>query len=87
MNEDVTHITHGKVSVHVKTSGWGNRYLIVFNVVLLLYHGSLQCSINSKGVKHGLGKEGVHGLDPPPNQLKTDLDCSGFAAYAKYRSP
>jgi len=29
MNEDVTHITHDKVSAHVKTSGWGNRYLIV----------------------------------------------------------
>jgi len=39
MNADITQIT--KVGAHVKTSGWGNRYLTVFNNVISEYHGSV----------------------------------------------
>jgi len=38
-NVDITQIT--KVGAHVKTSGWGNRYLTVFNNVISEYHGSV----------------------------------------------
>ena len=34
-NADITQIT--KVGAHVKTSGWGNRYLTVFNNVISEY--------------------------------------------------
>jgi len=37
MNADITQIT--KVGAHVKTSGWGNRYLAVFNNVISEYRG------------------------------------------------
>ena len=37
-NADITQIT--KVGAHVKTSGWGNRYLTVFNNVISEYRGT-----------------------------------------------
>ena len=39
MNADITQIT--KVGAHVKTSGWGNRYLTVFNNVISEYRGTV----------------------------------------------
>jgi len=38
-NADITQIT--KVGALIKTSGWGNRYLTVFNNVISEYHGSV----------------------------------------------
>jgi len=38
-NADFTQIT--KVGAHVKTSGWGNRYLTVFNNVISEYRGTV----------------------------------------------
>jgi len=38
-NADITQIT--KVGAHVKTSGWGNWYLTVFNNVISEYRGSV----------------------------------------------
>jgi len=38
-NAVITQIT--KVGAHVKTNGWGNRYLTVFNNVISEYHGSV----------------------------------------------
>ena len=38
-NADITQIT--KVGAHVKTSGWGNRFLTVFNNVISEYRVSL----------------------------------------------
>jgi len=38
-NADITQIT--KVGAHVKTSGWGKRYLTVFNNIISEYHGSV----------------------------------------------
>ena len=38
-NADITHIT--KVGAHVKTSGWGNLYLTVFNNVISEYRESV----------------------------------------------
>jgi len=39
MNADITQIT--KVGAHVKTSGWGNQYLAVFNNVISEYRGTV----------------------------------------------
>ena len=41
-NADITQNSQiTKVGAHVKTSGWGNRYLTVFNNVISEYHGSV----------------------------------------------
>jgi len=39
ITNDITQTT--KVGAHVKTSGWGNRYLTVFNNVISEYGGSV----------------------------------------------
>ena len=45
-NADITQIT--KVGAHVKTSGWGNRYLTVFNNVISEYHGTVNNRTDKK---------------------------------------
>jgi len=46
-NADITQIT--EVGAHVKTSGWGNRYLTVFNNVISEYRVSVnKTELNKK---------------------------------------